>query len=512
MIKIKADQLSEQHLAEVALAVQNRWNVATFVKMHEIIVMDDEVDDESLRRIVSAPIDAREVERGMRVIMGNLELDRAFALEKDGKSNFKLKLIDATQIPKWVERSTSNMRQPPEGVFECPHCVPPDTLILGDNKAISGYSKGDSVIGQTGLTEVQEKFVHPYKGDLVIIRANGLLPIVTTPEHPIMVANSRSLSTKALPNEVLFSIKKWVSAKDAVPKNSGTDGDYLIVPLINGSFQEYEVSLLRFIKKMKPRHKAYRTHFPLNEGTAWLLGIFVAEGSVTKEVRFSLNKKEKQIEAKIATIASGLGYSSYISSIQNWNSMLVSIPSRVLARAFDEWCGHKAPNRMMPDFILFHRDERILRAFLDGYEAGDSYVATNKLRGYKRYKCDVTVSRTLALQLQLAYARLGRWASICQKKSEYEEEIMNRKCRVHVKYAISYPLEPNLKRRKVHFVEDSILSPIRKVEKLTYDGTVHNVNTSDGTYLVSNAIVHNCGRWFSTDLELSMHTKLHYII
>jgi hypothetical protein len=122
LITVKADQLSEQHLAEVALAIQNRWNVPAFVKMHEIIVMDDEVEDDTSGKIITAPIDPRDIERGMQVILENLELDQAFRLERDGKAAFKLKLVDRTRIPKWVERSKADMRQPPEGVYACQHC------------------------------------------------------------------------------------------------------------------------------------------------------------------------------------------------------------------------------------------------------------------------------------------------------------------------------------------------------------------------------------------------------
>jgi soluble cytochrome b562 len=123
LISVKADQLSEQHLAEIALAIQNRWNVATFVKMHEIVVMDDEaVEDDNSRSIITAPIDPREIQRGIKTIMENLELDQAFKLDQEGKGAFRLRLVDPSKIPKWVENVTSNPRQTPEGIYECPHC------------------------------------------------------------------------------------------------------------------------------------------------------------------------------------------------------------------------------------------------------------------------------------------------------------------------------------------------------------------------------------------------------
>lgn len=483
--------------------------------MHEIIVMDDEVEDDKSGKIITAPIDPRDIERGMQVIMVNLELDQAFRLERDGKAAFKLKLVDRTRIPKWVERSKADMRQPPEGVYACQHCVPPDTLILGDNKLISEYKMGDTVAGKSGLNEVMRTFSRPYKGDMVVIRANGLLPIITTPEHLILVKSSSTSLKKighSFHNVTSFSDCQWTASRDLVTKKTRKNGHYVIIPMIKSHFADSQIRLSGFFKSQDPRTRGYRSYFPLNEDTAWLLGLYVTEGSIANLVRFSLNRKEKDIARKVKAIAKDLNYSSYITYIEPWSSMLVTIPSRVLARAFDAWCGHRAPNKKIPDFVLYHKDDKILSAFLQGYEAGDSYVHTNKLRGSKKYRSDVTTSQTLALQLQLAYARLGRWASICKTNKRTQEMIMGRKCSIHTKYVVSYPLVPNPNRAKVRFSEDAVLSPIRSIAKLSYDGMVHNLATADNTYLISNAITHNCGKWFNNELELSMHTKLHYII
>src|SRR5487761_751060 len=513
MITIKVDALSEQQLAEIALAVQNRWDIPAFVKMHEIIVMDDEELEKSPRTITQ-PLDMETFQQGLSVILENLELTSAFSLERDGRTKFRLRLVDSSRIPSWME-DLKTKRRTPEGVYECAHCVPPETVILGDNKLIPEYTRGNTAIGQEGPVKVIQTFVRPYKGDILAIKPNGMLPIVTTPEHPILATFSHSTwrrRGKVFRNEMLFSKATWIPARDLIPKTSNKDGNYVIVPIIKGSFERYEVALLPFIKKLIPRHKGFREFFPLNEDTAWLLGLFTAEGSVAKETRFSLNRNEGEIGANIARIAKQVGYSSYVQYAADYDSMLVTISSRVLARAFDSWCGHRAPNKKIPDFILFHSDERILRAFLLGYEAGDSYDNTNKLRGNKIYRMCATVSSILAQQLQLAYARLGIWASICVIKSSNEQFIMGRKCSVHAKYVVSYPLEPNVKRRKVRFLEDKVLCPIRNIRKMMYEGKVHNLGTTDGTYLVSNAVVHNCGKWFKTDIERDLHTKLHYII
>jgi len=508
MLTIRSDDFSEKQLAEVALAIQNRWEVPAFVKMHEIVVVDEDVTDRAREELT------RFFERGLANIFENLGLAESFVFKKISKTKYLLERIPGSNLPQWMTDIEVPTRIP-EGVYECPHCVPPNTLILGDNKPITEYVRGDTSIGQMGLNEVLQTFVRPYKGEMIVIKASGMLPIVTTPEHQILVATSRSIrgrQGKGLRNRTLFTNGRWIPANDIAAKTTNKDGDYVVLPIIKGTFKKREISLFPFIKIRKPHHKGYREQLPLNENTAWLLGLYTAEGSVTTEVRFSLNIKEKEIKESIAKIAKTLGYSTYTRNLEDSNSMLVCIPSRVLARAFDKWCGHKAPNKMIPDFVLFHEDEEIVKAFLQGYEIGDSCDNINKLRGNKIYRTNTTTSKILAQQLQLAYARLGKWAGIYIKREATEGIILGRKCSFHAEYFVSYPLKPNPKRQKVRFIADNVFSPVRHVLRTEYEGNVFNIGTGDNTYLISNAIVHNCGKWFRTDLELSMHTKLHYLV
>ncbi len=514
MIVIKADHLSEQHLAEIALAIQKRWNVATFVKMHEIILMDDDdtpIDGSDTGRVIKSAINPGEVERGINVIMENFELEHAFRLERKNRQRYRLKLVNPSALPKWLERANSDLRQPPEGVFVCPHCVLPETIILGDSKPIYEYKKGDSVIGSTGVGEVIRTFGRQYDGKIVNIKACGMLPIIMTPEHPILVASSNSTKIwgrNKSQKKILFSEEHWLQAKDVQPKNSNSDGDYVVVPIIRGNSNLDKLDLLQYTKS---NHGRWRSYLPLDEDVAWLIGLYVAEGSIAKELRFSLSQKEVEIRGRIISIARRLGYSAYTQRMETSRAALVTISSRVLARAFDSWCGRKAPNKKIPDFILFHRDEGILAAFLEGYEQGDSYDNLNKYVG-KIYRTSVTTSQTLAQQLQLAYARMGLWASIFRTRIATEGFIQGKRCSFHARYSISYALIPNRKCRQTRFVEGRVLCPIRQVRKMNYHGNVNNLETSDGTYLVSNAIVHNCGKYLGSELELSMHTKLHYII
>jgi hypothetical protein len=72
-------------------------------------------------------------------------------------------------------------------------CVPPDTLILGDNKQISEYGVKDRVTGVTGLVGVLKTYERQYQGRLVKVTGRGMLPMLMTPEHPVLTAE-RSVS------------------------------------------------------------------------------------------------------------------------------------------------------------------------------------------------------------------------------------------------------------------------------------------------------------------------------
>ncbi|HYB04424.1 MAG TPA: LAGLIDADG family homing endonuclease [Nitrososphaerales archaeon] len=508
MIEIRTNHISEKQLAQIALEIQNRWDVPTFVKMHEIIVAEDDLEPRASHELF------QDFENGLSIIFENLQITAAFRLRRTGKLRYEIERIPGTDLPGWMAEIEETPRVP-EGVYECPHCVLPDTLILGDNKPIAEYSKGNSVIGQTGLNQVMSTFVRPYNGKILTVRANGMLPITITPEHPILASSSKTTETHRKGKyryQLDFSEESWTQAKKLRAKTFSADGDYLVVPIIKGTFHEKQINLSPFIIAQKPKHRGYLAEFPLSEDTSWLLGLYVAEGSVTdKEARFSLSSQEEEIKVRIESIVCKLGNSTYVRCSDAANSMLLSIPSRVLARAFDAWCGHGASNKEIPDFVLCHEDLSILRAFLKGYEAGDSYTHTKRSKRSPGYRSSSTVSKILAQQLQLAYARLGIWANVGIREYAGEGLIMGRKCSLHTKYSVSYSLEPNPKRRRVRFLGERILSPIRQITEEDYSGSVHNLETSDNTYLVSNAIVHNCGRRFPTDIQLSLHTKLHYI-
>ena len=377
-------------------------------------------------------------------------------------------------------------RRPSNPLVLCPRCVPPTAIIAGDYKPISQLQPGDRCLGLTGKVEILDKFRRHYDGRMVRIKAWTLLPIELTPEHPVLVCSGFHPKSKRAAS---LTEPYWKRAEDVKPKKRLRDGDYLLIPKVEGFIDISELDLSTFTTDHGlnvARAKKVPVQIPLNGETAWLLGMYVAEGCCTpKEVVFCLGKHEEEIGEKIQRIARKLGYSPYVTELRT--ARQVGIPSRMLSRAFSEWCGRGAGNKRIPEFILYHKDEKILRAFLSGEIEGDGYFNKSK-----RLFEVITVSKVLALQLQLLSLRLGLLASI-QEKHLGQGEIEGRRVNQKTQYCIHiYKPQHYIVRARVF--KDYYLAPVRSVEFFHYKGDVMNIETSDGTYLVSNAVVHNCNR------------------
>lgn len=378
-----------------------------------------------------------------------------------------------------------------ELTLRCYICVPGDTIIVGDNKEIR-YSKSNELsAGASELSEIKQTFSREYNGELVRIKASGLLPIDITPEHPVLVSTSTTIRQREGKNrrqEISFSGLRWKEAGTVTCKKEGVEGDYLFVPRMHGTITSTSMSLQKFTNANGRRvctAKHFPLEFPLNRDTAWLLGVYVAEGFPSSTCAcFSLNHDETEIQQRIIDVGKSMGYSPR--KYRYATSTVVVIPSRILLRALAAWCGRGARRKHIPDFVLFHRDLRLLRSLLDGYVAGDGYKSED-------ISFMSTTSKVLALQVQLLAARLGEFVSIGKYESG-ASAIDGRQITGNPDGKYIMELRPRGTQSFARVTRLGILTPIRRVERVPFRGKVYNLETSDNTYLVSNAVVHNCGK------------------
>ncbi len=409
-------------------------------------------------------------------------------------------------------------------------CFKPDTLILGDDQPISALRTGGRCFGYRKYNRILRTFNRRYNGPMLKVKAAGLLPFEATPEHPCLAV---STSYRSYRNETrnywghkrVFSPMTWKSVKELrVTNREHRSGDYLLLPRLKGNSSVQELDLGRFIDghlhenaeyqfviklrgdglsypsiqqavlakfkhkialnllhgwvngKWRPRKRL--TSLPLDEDVAWLFGLYVAEGCYDgrQGPTFALHIRERETANRVLNTGRHLGCKGIALRQKNTNGQHVKLYSNSLGRALELFCGKWARNKQIPEFLLLHRDLGLLESFLLGYRQGDGYSRD----GVTTF---VTVSKLLVLQLQLAYARLGVFAALSVEKERIDSR--------GTKHRTAYRLKIG-RNKAAKVTDDYVYVPVRSITESQYEGQVHNIETTDNTYLVSNAVVHNC--------------------
>jgi len=394
-------------------------------------------------------------------------------------------------------------------VHEIYHCFPPGTIIPGAYKPIEEFITGDHVIGSGGVhSTVVAPMCNWYDGDMFTIKARGMLPLTMTEEHPVLVSRptwkhvmGHSSPTGKRTNIREFSEPVWKKASEVVR------GDWVQIPRVKGNIKNHRMEFL-FSDNPWSSPEKIRGDIILDADMASFIGTYVAEGSttVTKNNDYmsvlSLSfEKEKQLAEKSKEfLYEKLGISAHFQEKEENGVRTVNFSSAPLGRWLRDNCGHGAHNKRIPDAILYNEDLNILKSFLCAYTKGDDWH-NNKMVS------SATVSKTLILQLQLAWARLGVLFNIYEDNPQQRESgksIINGKViqggtiyrgmttsqlALDVFGITSYAKRPTNFSRTF---EDAIFTPVSKIITTPYEGVVYNFETSCNTYAAGNMITHNC--------------------
>ena len=375
-------------------------------------------------------------------------------------------------------------------------CFPEGTILAGGSRI---ENVGNSTYGQTGKVDIVTPMSRPYNGKMYNVRAGGMTTRATG-EHPFRVVRRKN---KRRP--IALNAPEWVKAGDI------KKGDYLVVPKLPETFVGYSLSLEDFIKKgsdSKGRNtfgnRVPSQNFILNNETAWLLGLYAAEGSGKDRVSLSLGTYETNIINRAMDVAQYFGYSPSTRTIHENNSTTeIRFGGPVLAKAFKSWCGDGAANKQVPEFILFHADKSIVKSFLEGLVDGDGWE-------YQKNNSTVTTighgtkSRLLASHVRLCLAKLDlgfNGSDRPQKDRFINEHFVAGGSEF---YTTNWTWTPSLTKRVMNGkeitsyshrwkkVDEGIAIPVTEIVSEDYQGRVYNIETSDHTYIVDGILVHNC--------------------
>jgi pyruvate formate lyase activating enzyme len=241
----------------------------------------------------------------------------------------------------------------------------------------------------------------------------------------------------------------------------------------------------------------------LDADLAWLLGFYCAEGSIAQnrarpnsyQLIFSCGHHEQPLVERTAGLITRIfGLPTVI--VHRRTTITVEVRSRSLARLFDALCGRGAKRKRIPP-QLTASSVSVIRAFLDGYFAGDGYVAPTHIVGN-------TVSRTLALGLYELGLHLDLLPTYLVRENRPTSRIEGREVSQSTTFIVKFARH-RYEQRERDIPEratwrdagDEFLVPVKQVESVPYEGPVYNleVDDPDHSYLAPFLAVANCQNW-----------------
>lgn len=363
-------------------------------------------------------------------------------------------------------------------------CAPWSEVWTEDGyKQIKDIVVGDKVWGRYGLSTVLETFKRPYSGDMVNIKTKYLDTVTFTPNHPIKVARKYRLRNGVGHRKYLVQFKEVEGYKRA---DEVTTDDWLIVPKTNFDKDVFvDFPTLEHAEGYgNGRNPTQIQSRPLDKDLARLFGWYLSEGSINSvnnySVQFSLNINEKHYAEEIVTLIGKLGLKASISEKPETNSLQVVVCSKVLATFLDNWFGHGANNKHLPEHFLYWNTE-LITSLVSGVVDGDGSKRGNMIR----LKLN---SKTLIKQLQLALMKVGVVSGFYKVKRS-PTEIRGKKIVGSDAYQINW-----VENRTVNISdEENYYFRVTSTTKTDYDGYVYNLHVDNENEYYLPFRTHNCG-------------------
>jgi len=369
----------------------------------------------------------------------------------------------------------------------CQFCLVGESSVLTTEgyKPLQKIQQGDIVKTAHGLYKTVTKLHKNKRAGRVLHEINHMgadTPIIGTAEHKILI--SRKTKTKKDIDICTDSNPEWVDIQDVCK------GDYLCLP--RNKKEEIGVETLRTRESGITR--------------CWLFGLYLAEGHVQwhkssyrreYSVRFTLGSHETGLIKRLKEVLEKEFKSKvFINDSKQDGSTQVWINSKEVATIFRSTFGKNttAATKFVPNFIRNLKTNEI-RAFLDGYFAGDGYTDNRDCKVY------TTKSREIAYGVQELYTRFGILANVYHRIRDTNYKKNTDIYRIYVY---------DRKRYWTRWCADKdyIYTPVKKntvsdrKDEFVYDITVEN----DPTFTVNNIAINDC--WYTPKCMKSDSHKL----
>lgn len=358
-------------------------------------------------------------------------------------------------------------------------CFTADSLVLTEHngyKQIADVQIGESVLTHDGTFKSVENIINNGVKPTVKIYGMGFDEIHTTENHKFYVREKAKIWNNLRRSyDRVFSNPVWKQAIDL------TRNDYLGFPVNKKSvIPEWNGITFVWSDGRSDRHKNEISKYLENDNFWWIIGRYVADGYVRNNGGIILSCGKKKLE-QFKNIADSLGIKYSFSEERTVYKFRYSLKEMEL---FVKPFGKYAHGKKIPSFV-FDLPVKQLKAFLDGYMAGDGCFTNRKFKA-------TSVSRELVYGLAQCVAKVyKRPFSIYKTKRAETTVIEGRIVNQRDTYELTFNKENHVQ-DKAFYENGYVWYPFNKIEKAENE-VVYDLTVSDNhSFVVNNAIVHNC--------------------
>lgn len=394
-------------------------------------------------------------------------------------------------------------------------CFPAGTMVRmadGTEKPIESVQKGEVVLSHQGNPQpVEETIKKPYRGDLLTVSLKSAPRAVTcTPDHRIVAGGEGSeFWCRA---DLLTTGTKVLLPRHAPAGATHTfdlqDSPHAVIAGAHGRNMPPSSESVTRWKSMK--HECNR-HITLDSRLAWLVGLYIAEGSCDvsvhgdspRRITLNLSSNERLLAEQAASLFFEIfGVAAHVTSVPSKPSVIyVRCSSPPIASLFKALApGNTYTKRLNPLFFSAAKSVRL--AVLRGWFAGDGHLGAKRTANAAGshdsvLATAVSVSHGLVCDMFDIANSCAIASSVTRRKprnrslaaanlSMYGENAIQ----VYPGCMTEYHIKPGAAKKDGRL---GAWKEVSGVERVAFDGEVYCLQVANDHSFVANGVaVHNC--------------------